>query len=107
MHTKEGGGVLGCVGGREKSRLSRNFFYRQPGRQASTACLHPHTETAELWMQFSPQPCRFMNWRKDLLDLDSSLTTCVVSKWPYRDHEVAPEDTIHKRGGGVCGSLLA
>jgi hypothetical protein len=96
--------ITGC---RLKSRLSRNFFYRQPGRQASTACLHPHTETAELWMQFSPQPCSFMNWRKDLLDLDSSLTTCVVSKWPYRDHEAAPEDTIHKRGGGVCGSLLA
>jgi hypothetical protein len=48
-----------------------------------------------------------MNWRKDLLDLDSNLTTCVVSKWPYQDHEAAPEDTIHKSGGGVCGSLLA
>jgi hypothetical protein len=48
-----------------------------------------------------------MNWCKDLLDLDFSLTVCVVSKWPYRGHEAAPEGTMHKRGGGVCGSLLA
>jgi hypothetical protein len=48
-----------------------------------------------------------MNWRKDLLDLDFSLTACVVSKCPYQDHEAAPEDTMHKRGEGVCGSLLA
>ena len=59
------------------------------------------------WMQFSPQLGHFMNWCKDLLDLDFSLTVCVVSKWLYRGHEAAPEGTMHKRGGGVCGSLLA
>ncbi len=59
------------------------------------------------WMQFSPQPGHFMNWCKDLLDLDFSLTACVVSKWPYKGHEAASEDTMHKRGGEVCGSLLA
>jgi hypothetical protein len=37
--------ILGC---RQKSRLSRIFFYRQPSRQASTTCSHPHNETAEL-----------------------------------------------------------
>jgi hypothetical protein len=33
---------------RLKTRLPRIFFYRQPSRQASTPCPHPHAETAEL-----------------------------------------------------------
>jgi len=42
-------GVAVCITGcRLKTRLSRIFFYRQPGRQASTTCPHPHVETAEL-----------------------------------------------------------
>ncbi len=57
------------------------------------------------WMQFSPQLGRFMNWSNDLLDLDFSLTFRIISKWPYRGHEAASEDTMLKRGGGVCGSL--
>jgi hypothetical protein len=37
--------ITGC---RLKTRLPRIFFYRQPSRQASTPCPHPHTETDEL-----------------------------------------------------------
>jgi hypothetical protein len=37
--------VTGC---RLKTGLSQIFFYRQPSRQASTTCPHPHAETAEL-----------------------------------------------------------
>jgi hypothetical protein len=48
-----------------------------------------------------------MNCRKDMLDFDLGLIVCVVSKCLYRGHEAAPKDTSHKRGGGVCGSLLA
>ena len=95
---REGGVCLGLVVEGEGGRLGL-----APSRQASTPCPHPHAETAELWMQFSLQPGSFMNWCKNLLDLDSSLTTCVVSKWPYRDHEAAPEDTYTKGVEGYVG----
>ena len=41
--------------------VSQIFFYRQPSRQASTPCPHPHAEIAELLMQFLPRPGRFRN----------------------------------------------
>jgi hypothetical protein len=62
---------------------------------------------AELLMWFSPQPGKFTNCRRDPLDLDFGLIAHIVSKFLYGGHEVAFEDTIRKRGGGVCGSLLA
>ncbi len=37
--------ITGC---RLETGVSQIFFYRQPSRQASTPCPHPHTETAEL-----------------------------------------------------------
>ncbi len=37
--------ITGC---RLKTRLPRIFFYRQPSRQASTPCPHPHAEITEL-----------------------------------------------------------
>ncbi len=37
--------ITGC---RLKTRPSQIIFYRQPNRQASTPCPHPHAETAEL-----------------------------------------------------------
>jgi hypothetical protein len=48
-----------------------------------------------------------MKCRKDMLDLDFGLVACIVSKCPHQGHEAASEDTLHKRGGGVRGSLLA
>jgi hypothetical protein len=38
-------------------------------------------------------------------DPDFSLTACVVSKCPHRGLRWHPKATIHKRCGGVCGSL--
>jgi hypothetical protein len=79
------------------SRLFRNFFYRQPSRQAGTACLHPPAATAELWMRFPQQPGNFTNWRKDPLAIDFGLTGYIVFN-VHRGREAAQEDTIHKRG---------
>jgi hypothetical protein len=35
------------------------------------------------------------------------VTACDVVRRPYRGHEAAIEDSISKRGGGVCGPPMA
>ena len=50
--------ITGC---RLKTRLPRIFFYRQPSRQASTPCPHPHAETAELSDVVFSKAKRFRN----------------------------------------------
>ena len=40
-----------------------------------------------------------------MLDPDFSLTACIVSKCPHRGQRPHPEATMHKRGGGLCGSM--
>ena len=57
------------------------------------------------WMQISPQLSRFLNWSNDHHDPDISLTVCDISGWPYWGQEAISEDTMLKRGGGVCRSL--
>jgi hypothetical protein len=58
-------------------------------------------------MQFSPQPGRFRNWSKVLLDPDFSLTAWVVSKCPHWGQRPHTEATIPKRGGGVWGMWVS
>jgi hypothetical protein len=41
----------------------------------------------------------------DHCDLDFLLTVCDITRWPYRGREAPSEDTMLKRGGGVCGSI--
>ncbi len=62
-------------------------------------------EIAELLDGISSQLSRFMNSNNDHCDLDFFLTVCDITGWPYRGHEAASEDTMLKRGGGVCGFL--
>ena len=62
-------------------------------------------EIAELLDGISSQLSRFMNSNNDHCDLDFFLTVCDITRWPYRGHEAASEDTMLKRGGGVCGFL--
>ncbi len=83
------------------------FFYRHPGRQASTACLHsstwPHWNTLNFQMQFSPQPLNFMNCCIDMLDPDFSLAAWVVSKCPHRGQMPHPRPLCTKGGEGCVG----
>ena len=57
-------------------------------------------------MQILSQLSRFMNLSIDHCDLDFLLTVCDITRWPYRGHEAASEDTMLKRGGGVCGPFV-
>ncbi len=80
------------------------------GNQAGRPVQHAPTLTLKqlnFLMQFSPQPGSFRNWSKVILDPDFSLTAWVVSKCPHWGQRPHTEATIPKRGGGVCGSLLA
>jgi hypothetical protein len=60
-------------------------------------------ETAELLDADSSQLSRFLNSNNDHCDLDFRLTVCDVVRRPYRGYEAASEDSMLKRGGGVCG----
>jgi hypothetical protein len=55
------GEAVSIIGCRLKTRLPRIFFYRQPSRQASTPCPHPHAETAELSDVVFSKAKRFRN----------------------------------------------
>ncbi len=92
--------ITGC---RLETGVSQVFFYRQPSRQASTECPLPALKQLNFWMQISSQLSRFVNWSNDHSGLDFILTVCDITGWPYRGHEAASEDTMLKRGGGVCG----
>ncbi len=94
--------ITGC---RLETGVSQVFYYRQPSRQASTECPLPALKQLNFWMQISSQLSHFMTWSNDHCDLDFSLTVYDILRWPYRGHEAASEDTMLKRGGGVCGSL--
>jgi hypothetical protein len=92
--------ITGC---RLRTGLSQVFLYRQPSRQASTECPLPALKQLNFWMQISSQSSRLMNSNNDHCDLGFSLTVCDILGWPYRGHEAASEDSMLKRGGGVCG----
>jgi hypothetical protein len=94
--------ITGC---RLRTGLSQIFFYRQPSRQASTKCPLPALKQLNFQMQIPHQLSCFMNWSNNHYDPDFSLTVCDISGWPYWGHEAASEDTMLKRGGGVCGFL--
>jgi hypothetical protein len=96
--------VTGC---RLEIWSSQILFYRQPIRQASTECPLPALKQLNFWMQISSQLSRFSNSNNDHRDLDFRLTLCDVVRRPYRGHEAASEDSMLKRGGGVCGSPMA
>ena len=96
--------ITGC---RLEIGLSQNFFYRQPTRQASTECTLPALKQLNFWMQISSQLSRFPNSNNDHCDLDFRLTVCDVVRRPCRGHEAASEDSMLKRGGGVCGPPMA
>jgi hypothetical protein len=83
------------------------FFYRQPTRQASTKCPLPALKQLNFWMQISAQLSCFPNSNNDHCDLDFGLTVCDVVRRPYRGHEAVSEDSMLKRGGGVCGPPMA
>jgi hypothetical protein len=53
-------------------------------------------------MQFSPQPRRFRNWSKVMLDPDFSVTAWVVSKCPQWGQRPHTKATMPQVGGGVC-----
>ena len=91
--------ITGC---RLKTRLPRIFFYRQPSRQASTPCPHPHAETAELSDVVFSKAKRFRNWSKVMLDPDFSVTAWVVSKCPQWGQRPHTKATMPQVGGGVC-----
>jgi hypothetical protein len=90
-----------------KDQALQDFLYRQPSRQASTTCPLPCAETVELLDAVFSTAGSFheLKYCNDMLDLDFRLTFWIISKWPYQGHEAASEDTMLKRGGGVCGSL--
>ena len=94
--------ITGC---RLRIGLSQIFFYRQPTRQASTECPLPALKQLNFWMQISSQLSRFTNSNNNHCDLGFSLTVCDITRWPYQGHEAASEDTMLKRGGGVCESI--
>ncbi len=86
--------IAGCI---LNTRLHGIFFLGILAGRPGTECLHPlpgHAEKAQFLVPFSPQPKNFMNWCKDLHDLDSSLSLQVVFKYLNRGHEVATEDTV-------------
>jgi len=84
----------GCI---LNTRLHGIIFLGILAGRLGTECLHQlpgHAEKAELLVRFSPQPKNFMNWCKDLHDLDFSLSLQVVFKYQNRGHKVASEDTV-------------
>jgi hypothetical protein len=83
--------------------VSQISFYRQPIRQASTKCPLPPLKQLNFLMQISSQLSRFPNSNNDHCDLGFIVITCDVVRRPYRGHEAAIEDSMSKRGGGVCG----
>jgi hypothetical protein len=96
--------ITGC---RLEIWSSQIFFYRQPTRQASIECPLPALKQLNFWMQISSQLSRFPNSNNDHCDLDFRLTVCDVVRRSYQGHEAASEDSMLKRGGGVCGSPMA
>jgi hypothetical protein len=96
--------ITGC---RLKIWLSQIFFYRQPIRQASTEWPLPALKQLNFWMQIPSQLSRFPNSNNDHCDLDFGRTVCDVVRMPYRGHEAASENSMLKRGGGVCGPPMA
>ncbi len=83
------------------------FFYRQPTRQASTECPLPALKQLNFWMQISSQLRCFPNSNNDHCDLDFRLPVCDVVRRPYRGHSATSQDSMLKRGGGVCGPPMA
>jgi hypothetical protein len=96
--------IAGC---RLEIWSSQIFFYRQPTRQASTKCPLPALKQLNFCMQIPSQLSWFPNSNNDHCDLGFSLTVCDVVRRLYRGHEAVSEDTMLKRGGGVCGPPMA
>ncbi len=101
MSTK--GVAVSIAGCRLKIWSSQIFFYRQ----TSTECPLPALKQLNFWMQISSQLSCFLNSNNDHCDLGFRLTICDVVRRPYRGHEAASEDSMLKRGEGVCGPPMA
>jgi hypothetical protein len=96
--------IAGC---RLKIGSSQIFFNRQPIRQASTECALPALKQLNFWMQISSQLIHFPNSNNDHCDIGFRLTVCDVVRRPCLGLEAASDDSMLKRGGGVCGPPMA